>query len=92
MLVGIGFLHMKAHIATGAGFALSQFLIANYIELKQINVIVSMVTLLNLTIDGGRRLGKNHPIGNSIIGSGSPCRLRSRQIPSRSNVKKPLVD
>ena len=63
MLVGIGFLHMKAHIATGAGFALSQFLIANYFELKLINVIVSMVTLVNLTIDGGRRPGKDHRIG-----------------------------
>ena len=59
MLVGIGFLPMKAHTATGAGFALSQFLIANYIELKLINVIVSMVALLDLTIDGGRRPGKD---------------------------------
>ena len=92
MLVGIGFLPMKAHIATDAAFALSQFLIANYFELKLINVIVSMVTLVNLTIDGARRPGKDHPIGNSIIGSSPPCRLRSRQIPSRSNVKKPLVD
>ena len=60
MLVGIEFLPMKVHIATGFGFALSQFLIANYFELKLINVIVSMVTLVNLTIDGGRRPGKDH--------------------------------
>ena len=59
MLVGIGFLPMKVHIAAGAAFALSQFLIANYIELKLINVIVSMVALLNLTIDDGRRPGKD---------------------------------
>ena len=63
MLVGIGFLPMKVHIAAGAAFALSQFLIANYIELKLINVIVSMVALLDLTIDDGRRPGKDLRIG-----------------------------
>ena len=44
-------------------FALSQFLISNHIELKLINVIVSMVALVNLTIDVDQRHDKDHRIG-----------------------------